>query len=30
MSNPIRVGNPAWSLLPTDIDGLDSLAELAL
>ncbi len=30
MSNPIRVGNPAWSLLPTDIDGLDALAELAL
>ena len=30
MSTPIRVSNPIWSLLPTDIEGLDSLAELAL
>ncbi len=26
----MRVLNPIWSLLPTDIEGLDSLAELAL
>jgi starch phosphorylase len=30
VSTPIRVINPIWSLLPTDIEGLDSLAELAL
>jgi starch phosphorylase len=30
VSSPIRVGNPIWSLLPTDIEGLGSLAELAL
>ena len=30
MSTPIRVLNPIWSLLPADIEGLDSLAELAL
>ena len=30
MSSPIRVSNPIWSLLPTDIEGLDALAELAL
>jgi starch phosphorylase len=30
MSHPIRVANPIWSLLPTDIEGLDALAELAL
>ncbi len=30
MSSPTRVSNPAWSLLPTDIEGLDALAELAL
>jgi glycogen phosphorylase len=30
MSSPARVSNPVWSLLPTDIDGLEALAELAL
>jgi glycogen phosphorylase len=30
MSHTIRVANPIWSLLPTDIEGLDALAELAL
>ena len=30
MTSPTRVSNPAWSLLPTDIEGLDALAELAL
>jgi starch phosphorylase len=30
VSTPIRVLNPIWSLLPADIEGLDSLAELAL
>ena len=30
MNHPIRVANPIWSLLPTDIEGLDALAELAL
>ncbi len=30
MTIPAHVSNPRWSLLPTDIDGLDSLAELAL
>jgi glycogen phosphorylase len=28
--SPIPVSNPIWSLLPTDIEGLDALAELAL
>ena len=30
MTSPMRVANPVWSLLPTDIDGIDALAELAL
>ena len=30
MSNRMRVGHPMYGLLPMDIDGLDSLAELAL
>jgi len=30
MSSTTRVSNPIWNLLPTDIEGLDSLAELAL
>jgi starch phosphorylase len=30
MTSPTRVSNPIWSLLPTDVEGLDSLAELAL
>ena len=30
VSTPTRVSNPAWNLLPTDIEGLDALAELAL
>jgi starch phosphorylase len=30
VSSQIRVSNPIWSLLPTDVDGLDALAELAL
>jgi starch phosphorylase len=30
VSNPTRVANPAWSLLPTDTEGLDALVELAL
>jgi starch phosphorylase len=30
MSDPRLVVNPIWSLLPTDIEGLDELAELAL
>ena len=30
MSSPARVSNPIWSLLPTDIEGIDALAELAL
>ena len=30
VSSPTRVSNPIWSLLPTDIAGLDALAELAL
>ena len=30
MSHPTRVANPIWSLLPTDIEGLDALSELAL
>jgi starch phosphorylase len=28
--NPTRVGQPSYNLLPTDIEGVDSLAELAL
>jgi starch phosphorylase len=30
VSSPTHVSNPVWSLLPTDIEGLDALAELAL
>src|SRR5512137_1146934 len=30
MSRPARVGHPMYGLLPTEIDGFDSLAELAL
>ena len=30
MSAPTPVGRSIYSLLPTDIDGFDSLAELAL
>jgi starch phosphorylase len=30
VNRPSRVGNPVWSLLPTDIEGFDALAELAL
>ena len=30
MSSLPRVSNPIWSLLPTDIEGLETLAELAL
>src|SRR5258708_3559990 len=30
MSSSKSVSNPIWSLLPTDIKGIDSLAELAL
>jgi starch phosphorylase len=30
MSAPTAVGHSIYSLLPTDIDGFDSLAELAL
>ncbi len=30
VSKQTRVGNPSYSLLPTDIEGFDSLAELAL
>ncbi len=30
MSGSSRVGNPIWSLLPTDIEGFDALADLAL
>ena len=30
MSTPIRAGHPLWNLLPSDIAGLDALAELAL
>ena len=30
MSNPNLIGHSIYSLLPTDIDGFDSLAELAL
>jgi starch phosphorylase len=30
MSNKMRAGHPMYGLLPTEIDGFDSLAELAL
>jgi starch phosphorylase len=30
MSSPLHIRNPVWSLLSTDIEGLDALAELAL
>jgi len=30
MSNPNPIGHSIYSLLPTDIEGFDSLAELAL
>jgi starch phosphorylase len=30
MSTPTRVGHPIYSLLPTEIEGFNSLAELAL
>ena len=30
MSNPTRVSHPMYSLLPTEVAGFDSLAELAL
>ena len=30
MNRTLRISNPVWSLLPTDIEGLDALAELAL
>ena len=30
MTSPLHISNPVWSLLPTDIEGLDALAELAL
>ena len=30
MSSSKSVSNPIWSLLPTDIEGINSLAELAL
>ena len=30
MSNSIRACNPIYSMLPTDVDGFDALAELAL
>jgi starch phosphorylase len=30
MSKQTRVSHPIYSLLPTDVDGFDSLAELAL
>jgi starch phosphorylase len=30
MSKPARVSHPLYSLLPTDVEGFDSLAELAL
>jgi glycogen phosphorylase len=28
MSQPIRAGHPIYSLLPTEVEGFDSLAEL--
>ena len=30
MSTPTRVSHPIYSLLPTEVEGFDSLAELAL
>ena len=30
MSNQTRVSHPTYNLLPTEIEGFDSLAELAL
>jgi starch phosphorylase len=30
MSKPAPIGHSIYSLLPTDIEGFDSLAELAL
>ena len=30
MSGQIRVSHPIYNLLPTEIEGFDSLAELAL
>jgi starch phosphorylase len=30
MSKPTRVSHPIYSLLPTEVEGFDSLAELAL
>ena len=30
MSTPTRVSHPIYSLLPTEVKGFDSLAELAL
>jgi starch phosphorylase len=30
MSKPTRVGHPIYNLLPTEIEGFDTLAELAL
>ena len=30
MSEQTRVSNPIYSLLPTEVEGFDSLAELAL
>jgi starch phosphorylase len=30
MSKPTRVSHPIYSLLPTQVEGFDSLAELAL
>jgi len=30
MSNPTRISHPIYNLLPTEIEGFDSLAELAL
>ena len=30
MSKPTRASHPIYSLLPSDVEGFDSLAELAL
>ena len=30
MSSPTSIGKPIYGLLPTDVEGFDSLAELAL
>jgi len=30
MSTPARVSNPIYTLLPTDVEGFEALAELAL